>query len=125
MECNEREAETIVDQQKLLLYFLFYQQTGVCVYVRLAVGVCVGVRERVCVNIYQKTDTRGRCTVAVLGTAPDPLAGVPCPRSYGTERDRNMTEIQSFRGFQSHRERNSEHVILTILSLLLTHYSLF
>ena len=52
MECNEREAETIVDQQKLLLYFLFYQQTGVCVYVRLAVGVCVGVRERVCVNIF-------------------------------------------------------------------------
>ena len=67
---------------------------------------------------YQKTDTCGRCTVAVLGTAPDPLAGVPSPRSYGTERDRNMTEIQSFRGFQSHRERNSEHVILTILSLL-------
>ena len=26
---------------------------------------------------YQKTDTRGRCTVAVLGTAPDPPAGVP------------------------------------------------
>ena len=64
---------------------------------------------------YQKTDTRGRCTVAVLGTAPDPLAGVPCPRSYGTEWERNKTEI---RGFQSHRERNSERVILTILFLL-------
>ena len=77
-----------------------------------------GILRRRVSELYQKTDTRGRCTVAVLGTAPDPLAGVPCPRSYGTERDRNMTEIQSFRGFQSHRERNSERVILTILSLL-------